>query len=87
MSSSVQHQEHRRLRARQKAAKGRIKRNGPWWRSLTHNLPGPPRSVFQQEVNRMTNRQRTAWARAKYPGLRHREIEPLWAFVPPERVA
>ena len=38
-------------------------------------------------VQRMTNRQRKRWAAAKYPGLRHDTPEPLYAFVPRERVA
>lgn len=41
---------------------------------------------FSALVARMTNRERHRWARAKYPGLRKREIEPLWQFVSPEQV-
>lgn len=36
---------------------------------------------FAMTVNRMTNRQRHQWAMAGWPGLRHREIEPLMVFL------
>ncbi len=43
------------------------------------------RDDFAGAVERMINHQRSKWGKAGYPGLRHREIEPLWAFVAPER--
>lgn len=33
-------------------------------------------------VNRLTNYQRSKWASAGYPGLRHKEVEKLIAFFP-----
>ncbi len=36
---------------------------------------------FQALVNTMTNRQRTLWARAGYPGLRQKDIKALKRFT------
>lgn len=43
--------------------------------------PNKPFSPFQQAVNRMTNWQRSQWARAGYPGLRDEDIKKLEFFV------
>lgn len=45
--------------------------------------PRLTRDDFAEHVGRMTNHQRSKWGKAGYPGLRHREVEPLWAFVSP----
>ena len=40
------------------------------------------RDAFALEVERMTNPQRSAWARAGYPGNRERDVSRLSAFLP-----
>jgi len=39
------------------------------------------RSEFAQLVERMTNHQRSLWARRGYPGLRMKEIDRLKPFL------
>lgn len=41
---------------------------------------------YARSVNRLTNHQRNLWARAGYPGAEHRELEPLYRFVPPPKL-
>jgi hypothetical protein len=36
---------------------------------------------FELAVNKMTNWQRSQWAKAKYPGLAHKEVEKLKPFL------
>ena len=36
---------------------------------------------FNDIVNRMTNYERNQWAKAKYPGLRHKEIKKLEPYA------
>ena len=50
-----------------------------------HVRPRLLRDEFAEHVERMTNRQRSRWGRAGYPGVQARDVEPLWAFVPPPR--
>jgi hypothetical protein len=48
---------------------------------------GTPKSAdFKAAVNRMTNRQRHRWARARYPGLAAGELHKVQDYAPAERV-
>lgn len=59
-----------------------------WWKARRpEHRPRLLRDEFSQTVERMTNRERSAWGRAGYPGTRDRQLEKLWAFVSPKRVA
>ena len=40
---------------------------------------------FSKVVNRLTNWQRTQWARAGYPGLRYREADKVKPFLERKR--
>lgn len=76
MSSSTGHADRRRLRARDKAAKARRQKYGPWPERQKMRTPCT-RDAFQRAVERMTNYQRSFWARAGYPGLQQHDISKL----------
>lgn len=77
----------KRQRAKQRArASKRITRANKAWEIGRWTPQLPKLDDFTLAVGRMTNRQRSAWAKAGYPGLRNKEVEPLWAFVAPEPV-
>lgn len=57
---------------------------GLWKARRPQDRPQIVRDEFAVTVERMTNRHRTEWARAGYPGVRERQLEKLWAFVSPE---
>lgn len=85
MSYSPRHRERRRLAARDKHAATRAvcRHRATYPRERGAKITD---DAFRATVERMTNRSRNRWARAGYPGLRHRDVEPLRAFVAPERV-
>lgn len=80
MSNSPQHRERRRKAARLKHQRSRSQH--PHWSPLYEaHRPRIVVDEFRAVVERLTNWQRSAWARVGYPGLRYREAEPVRPYA------
>lgn len=77
MSNSIRHRERRRARAKARARAGRQKT--PYLGASTSGRLEV--DDFRAAVERMTNCERAAWGRGRYPGKHDRDVRPLQIFI------